>query len=99
MHIVSNVQEHLEEEKDTFDVLRATFQRVRCRCRRVQAMEIIDELEPVVVGYTAARPAIFLFGNMDMAITIRFNGRKDGRYPGPARHRSRLGPGRRYRRL
>ena len=47
MHIVSNVQGELEEGKDAFDVVRATFPAgTLSGAPKVRAMEIIDELEP-----------------------------------------------------
>jgi anthranilate synthase component 1 len=73
MHIVSNVQGELPENRDAFDVFRATFPAgTLSGAPKIRAMEIIDELEPCrreiyggAVGY------ISFDGNMDLAIAIR----------------------------
>ncbi len=73
MHIVSNVQGELPDDKDAFDLFRATFPAgTLSGAPKIRAMEIIDELEPCrreiyggAVGY------ISFDGNMDMAIAIR----------------------------
>ncbi len=81
MHIVSNVQGELEEEKDSFDVLRATFPAgTLSGAPKVRAMEIIDELEPVRREVYGGAVGYFSFsGNMDMAIAIRTLVIKEGR--------------------
>ncbi len=73
MHIVSNVQGQLEDGKDAFDVLRATFPAgTLSGAPKVRAMEIIDELEPVRREIYGGAVGYFSFsGNMDMAIAIR----------------------------
>ncbi len=73
MHIVSNVTGELQEGKDAFDVLAATFPAGTVSgAPKIRAMEIIDELEPVKRGvYSGAIGYISWSGNMDTAITIR----------------------------
>jgi anthranilate synthase component I len=81
MHIVSNVQGELEQGKDSFDVLRATFPAgTLSGAPKVRAMEIIEELEPVRREIYGGAVGYFSFsGNMDMAIAIRTLVIKDGR--------------------
>ena len=81
MHIVSNVQGELDEGKDSFDVLRATFPAgTLSGAPKVRAMEIIEELEPVRREIYGGAVGYFSFsGNMDMAIAIRTLVIKDGR--------------------
>jgi anthranilate synthase component 1 len=81
MHIVSNVQGDLEEDRDAFDVLRATFPAgTLSGAPKVRAMEIIDELEPVRREIYGGAVGYFSFsGNMDMAIAIRTLVVKDGK--------------------
>lgn len=73
MHIVSNVCGKLNPEKDTFDVLRASFPAGTVSgAPKIRAMEIIDELEPDRRGPYAGAVGYFSFsGNMDTCITIR----------------------------
>ncbi|SHE22553.1 anthranilate synthase component I [methanotrophic endosymbiont of Bathymodiolus puteoserpentis (Logatchev)] len=73
MHIVSNVTGKLEEGKDAFDVLKATFPAGTVSgAPKIRAMEIIDELEPVKRGvYSGAVGYISWSGNLDTAIAIR----------------------------
>ncbi|KAF3979574.1 MAG: anthranilate synthase component I [Methylococcales symbiont of Iophon sp. n. MRB-2018] len=73
MHIVSNVTGDLEEGKDAFDVLAATFPAGTVSgAPKIRAMEIIDELEPVKRGvYSGAVGYISWSGNLDTAIAIR----------------------------
>jgi anthranilate synthase component 1 len=73
MHIVSNVTGELQEGKDAFDVLAATFPAGTVSgAPKIRAMEIIDELEPVKRGvYSGAVGYISWSGNMDTAIAIR----------------------------
>jgi anthranilate synthase component 1 len=81
MHIVSNVQGELEEGKDAFDVVRATFPAgTLSGAPKVRAMEIIDEMEPARREIYGGAVGYFSFsGNMDMAIAIRTLVVKDGR--------------------
>jgi anthranilate synthase component 1 len=73
MHLVSNIQAHIADGKDAFDVLRATFPAgTLSGAPKVRAMEIIDELEPVRRGPYGGAVGYFSFeGNMDFCITIR----------------------------
>ncbi|HTP63828.1 MAG TPA: anthranilate synthase component I [Geobacteraceae bacterium] len=81
MHIVSNVQGELEEGKDAFDVVRATFPAgTLSGAAKVRAMEIIDETEPERREIYGGAVGYFSFsGNMDMAIAIRTLVVKDGK--------------------
>jgi len=73
MHIVSNVTAELQQDKDAFDVLAATFPAGTVSgAPKIRAMEIIDELEPVKRGvYSGAVGYISWSGNLDTAIAIR----------------------------
>ncbi|MGZ8226375.1 MAG: anthranilate synthase component I [Methylococcaceae bacterium] len=73
MHIVSNVTGTLQQGKNVFDVLAATFPAGTVSgAPKIRAMEIIDELEPVKRGvYSGAVGYIGWSGNMDTAIAIR----------------------------
>ncbi len=81
MHIVSNVQGELDPERDSFDVVRATFPAgTLSGAPKVRAMEIIDELEPVRREIYGGAVGYFSFsGNMDLAIAIRTLVIKDGK--------------------
>lgn len=80
MHIVSNVTGTLQDGKDAFDVLAATFPAGTVSgAPKIRAMEIIDELEPVKRGiYAGAVGYISWSGNLDTAIAIRTAVIKDG---------------------
>ncbi|WP_420264709.1 anthranilate synthase component I [Candidatus Magnetominusculus dajiuhuensis] len=80
MHLVSNVEGTLAGGLDAFDVLRACFPAGTVTgAPKVRAMEIIDELEPVLRGPYAGAVGYFSFsGAMDMCITIRTLVIKDG---------------------
>ena len=81
MHIVSNVQGELEEQRDAFDLVRATFPAgTLSGAPKIRAMQIIDELEPVRREVYGGAVGYFSFdGNMDLAITIRTLVIKNGR--------------------
>jgi len=81
MHIVSNVQGQLEDNRDAFDLVRATFPAgTLSGAPKVRAMQIIDELEPVRREIYGGAVGYFSFsGNMDLAITIRTLVIKDGK--------------------
>ncbi|MDP2904501.1 MAG: anthranilate synthase component I [Methylovulum sp.] len=81
MHIVSNVTGTLQEGKNAFDVLAATFPAGTVSgAPKIRAMEIIDELEPVKRGvYSGAVGYIAWSGNLDTAIAIRTAVIKDNR--------------------
>lgn len=73
MHIVSEVQGRLRQNKDIYDVLRACFPAGTVTgSPKVRAMEIIDELENYRRGPYAGAVGYFSFsGNLDTCITIR----------------------------
>ncbi len=72
-HIVSNVVGELQEGKDAFDVLEASFPAGTVSgAPKVRAMQIIEELEQSRRGIYAGSVGYFSFsGEMDFAITIR----------------------------
>ena len=73
MHIVSTVESVLDEGKDCFDLLKATFPAgTLSGAPKIRAMEIINELEPGPRGTYGGAVGYFGYNhNMDMAITIR----------------------------
>jgi anthranilate synthase component 1 len=73
MHLVSNITCELEEKRDAWDLLRATFPAgTLSGAPKIRAMEIISELESRPRGiYGGAAGYISFSGNMDLAITIR----------------------------
>jgi len=73
MHLVSNVTGVLDNGRDAFDLLRATFPAGTVTgAPKIRAMEIIEEIEPTRRGPYAGCIGYFGFsGNMDMCITIR----------------------------
>jgi anthranilate synthase component 1 len=81
MHLVSHVQAQLSDEKDAFDVLKATFPAgTLSGAPKIRAMEIIDELEPTRRGPYGGAVGYFSYtGNMDFCITIRTMMIKDGK--------------------
>ena len=72
-HIVSNVVGELQEGKDSFDALEASFPAGTVSgAPKVRAMQIVEELEPSRRGIYAGSVGYFCFDlNMDFAITIR----------------------------
>ncbi len=82
MHLVSQVEGLLADERSAVDVFRACFPAGTVSgAPKIRAMEIIDELEPVRRGVYAGSVGHFGFGGrrMDTAITIRTVLVKDGR--------------------
>jgi anthranilate synthase component 1 len=73
MHLVSNVQGKLREDRDAIDALRACFPAGTVSgAPKIRAMEIIDELEPESRGpYAGAVGYLDFSGNLDTCITIR----------------------------
>lgn len=73
MHLVSEVEGRLRQDKDIYDCLRATFPAGTVSgSPKVRAMEIIDELENTQRGSYAGSVGYFSFeGNLDTCITIR----------------------------
>lgn len=80
MHIVSNVTGRLQQDKDAFDLVRASFPAGTVSgAPKIRAMEIIDELEVARRGGYAGAIGYFGFnGSMDMCIAIRMMLVKDG---------------------
>ncbi len=73
MHIVSNVDGHLKEDKSAYDVMRATFPAGTVSgSPKVRAMEIINELEKSKRCAYAGAVGYFGFdGNLDSCIALR----------------------------
>jgi anthranilate synthase component 1 len=73
MHLVSQVNGSLDEEKSSYDVLQACFPAGTVSgAPKIRAMQIIEELEPTRRGPYAGAVGYFSYsGNMDMAINIR----------------------------
>jgi anthranilate synthase component 1 len=80
MHLVSNVTGNLNPGMSSMDVLRASFPAgTLTGAPKVEAMKIIDELEPVRRGiYGGAAGYLSYGGEMDVAIAIRTGVIKDG---------------------
>ncbi|RMD58611.1 MAG: anthranilate synthase component I, partial [Nitrospirae bacterium] len=81
MHIISSVEGVLKEDRDVFDLLRASFPAGTVTgAPKIRAMQIIEELEPVRRGpYAGCVGYISFSGNMDTCITIRTIIFKDGK--------------------
>jgi anthranilate synthase component 1 len=81
MHIVSNVDGHLKEDKSAYDVMRATFPAGTVSgSPKVRAMEIINELEKSKRCAYAGAVGYFGFdGNLDSCIALRTCVVKDGK--------------------
>ncbi len=73
MHIVSNVRGRLRQDKNSYDLMRATFPAgTLSGAPKIRAMEIIAELEPDRRGPYGGAVGYFGFdGNLDCCITIR----------------------------
>ena len=96
MHLVSNVTGTLNPGMSSMDVLRASFPAgTLTGAPKVEAMKLIDELEPVRRGiYGGAAGYLSYGGEMDVAIAIRTGVIKDGTHAaGRRRHRRRLQSG------
>lgn len=81
MHLASNVEGELADERSAMDVLRATLPvGTLSGSPKIRAMEIIDELEPVKRGVYGGAVGYWGWnGNMDTAIAIRTAVIKDNR--------------------
>lgn len=81
MHIVTNVQGEIREDKTPFDALMSILPAgTLSGAPKVRAMEIIDELETVKRGpYGGAIGYLSFNGNLDSCITIRTMIFKDGK--------------------
>lgn len=73
MHIVSDVEAELDENRDMFDLFEATFTAgTMTGAPKIRAMELIAEFEGIKRGFYSGAIGYFGFdGNMDSAITIR----------------------------
>ncbi len=73
MHIVTNIEAELEEDKTPFDALMSVMPAgTLSGAPKIRAMEIIDELETVKRGpYGGAIGYLSFNGNLDSCITIR----------------------------
>ena len=73
MHMVSDVEAHIEEGKDMFDLFAATFTAgTMTGAPKIEAMKLIAEYEGLKRGFYSGAVGYFAFdGNMDSAITIR----------------------------
>ncbi len=73
MHIVSNVQGRIREDKDALDVLQAAFPAgTLSGAPKIRAMEIIEDLETKRRGAYGGAVGYFSFSkNLDTCITIR----------------------------
>jgi len=73
MHLVSDVEARLADDRDAFDLLRATFPAgTLSGAPKVRAMELIREFEPSPRGIYGGAVGYFSYtGNLDLAITIR----------------------------
>ncbi len=73
LHLVSEVQADIEDGKDAFDAIRATFPAGTVSgAPKLRAMEIVDEVEPSRRGPYAGLVGYFDgLGNFDSCITIR----------------------------
>jgi para-aminobenzoate synthetase component 1 len=80
MHIVSNVQGMLASDRNTIDLIRATFPGGTITgAPKIRTMEIIEELEPVRRGiYTGSIGWIGFDGDTELNIAIRTMICKDG---------------------
>jgi len=73
MHIVSDVVADIDDDKDMFDLFKATFTAgTMTGAPKIRAMELIAEFEGLKRGFYSGSIGYFGFdGNMDTAITIR----------------------------
>ena len=81
MHIVSNVIGKLDLQKNSYDVMRATFPAGTVSgSPKIRAMQIIAEQEPTCRGSYAGAVGYFGFsGNLDSCIALRTALLKDGK--------------------
>ncbi len=79
-HLVATVRGELAEGRDIFDLIRASFPGGSITgAPKIRAMEIIDELEPVVRGvYTGSIGWLGFNQNLELNIAIRVIILKDG---------------------
>ncbi len=73
MHMVTDVEAHIDEGKDMFDLFAATFTAgTMTGAPKIEAMKLIAEYEGLKRGFYSGSVGYFSFdGNMDSAIAIR----------------------------
>jgi len=73
MHMVSDVEAHIRDDKDMFDLFAATFTAgTMTGAPKIKAMELIAKFEGLKRGFYSGSVGYFSFnGNMDSAIAIR----------------------------
>jgi anthranilate synthase component 1 len=73
MHMVSDVEAHIEDGKDMFDLFAATFTAgTMTGAPKIEAMKLIAQYEGLKRGFYSGSVGYFSFnGNMDSAIAIR----------------------------
>jgi anthranilate synthase component 1 len=73
MHLVSDVEAMIDEDKDMFDLFAATFTAgTMTGAPKIKAMELIAEYEGLKRGFYSGSVGYFAFnGNMDSSIAIR----------------------------
>ncbi len=73
MHMVSDVEAKIDEDKDMFDLFAATFTAgTMTGAPKIEAMKLIAAYEGLKRGFYSGAVGYFAFdGNMDSAITIR----------------------------
>ena len=73
MHMVSDVEAQIEEDKDMFDLFAATFTAgTMTGAPKIEAMKLIAKYEGLKRGFYSGSVGYFSFdGNMDSAIAIR----------------------------
>jgi len=73
MHMVSDVEAKIDDDKDMFDLFAATFTAgTMTGAPKIRAMELIAEFEGIKRGFYSGSIGYFGFdGNMDSSITIR----------------------------
>lgn len=73
MHLVSDVEATIDEDKDMFDLFAATFTAgTMTGAPKIKAMELIAEYEGLKRGFYSGAVGYFAFnGNMDSSIAIR----------------------------
>jgi anthranilate synthase component 1 len=73
MHMVSDVVAEIEEDRDMFDLFRATFTAgTMTGAPKIKAMELIAKFEGLKRGFYSGSVGYFSFnGDMDSAIAIR----------------------------
>ena len=73
MHMVTDVEAHIEQDKDMFDLFAATFTAgTMTGAPKIEAMKLIAQYEGLKRGFYSGSVGYFSFdGNMDSAIAIR----------------------------